>query len=173
MKNNRDKKEDTMKKFLIVFFALALVLGAAAQAQAGNTGNITVKVTIQKISVALTGAAAWNIGVIAAGSTQSTAQDFFKAKNDGNVPEKLTLTVTAPAGWTHGTANGENTFAMQYQTVGSPQWNDINPATGGKLSDTTAVDYAQPFGLQFIAPSSTNVAAEQVITVTVTAEAAL
>lgn len=163
---------------LLVFYASVI--------HAANPATINVTVTIQNLSVSATGPIAF--GTVAASSV-TVSTDSSHVVNDGNVAETYSLDLTNPGGWT---AVQAAPAAEQYCL--SAQFNSSEPTaasftyTNEALSTTTTacsatkfagdqtglsveVDGARYLWFKFEAPSSTTVATEQTIVVTITASA--
>ncbi|MBI5096297.1 MAG: hypothetical protein HZB32_01380 [Nitrospirae bacterium] len=174
---------------IILLIAIGLLPGLwATRADAASSGNVTVTVTIQNVSVSLSGTA-WTIGVIAAGSvSQMTEADDITVTNDGNVAESFTLRLTNPSGWTAGSTTGSGVYVMQGMFVGAanaPVGTDFGSddviTTGAQTASSTVFGYAGASAngssvapltsvdlwLRFSAPTSTSVTAQQSIVVTV------
>ena len=180
-----------MKKALSIFSLLAIVFlmgGWVPQAYAASSGNVTVTVTIQNLSVSLSGTS-WPIGTLSAGQVvPMTSGQKITVTNDGNVAESFTLRITNPAGWTAGSAAGSDTYVMQGLLVGStdaPVTADFLAedvlTTAPQTASTTIFNYAgssadgasvpatsaRSLWLQFSAPLATTVTTPQSIVITV------
>ena len=98
---------------LLCICSLALIAATpATMVRAAETADITVTVTIQNLSLALS-SNTWAIGTVTAGSTtQMTEADDITVTNDGNVDEDFTLKLTNPAAWTAGAAAAADVYVL-------------------------------------------------------------
>lgn len=181
---------NSLRTLLVVAVGSVGFLGAS-DAEAAPTANITVTVTIQKLSVLLS-AAAVAFGTQVAGVTvQTTEANDIVVTNDGNVIEDFSLKQTAPAGWTAAGAAGAETYVLSGLFVGSADapvdasFNAEDVITTAKQTATAtifgfatgtadgvdvAISGTADLWLEFQAPTSTAITTEQSITVTVGAE---
>lgn len=179
------------KRQLILSLTVIVIMGWiwASHAYAAPFANITVTVTIQSVSVNLSGTT-WAIGAIAAGQDlQMSETSDITVTNNGNVPESFTLRLSDPPGWTAGGTAGSETYVMKGLLAGTtdaPAGGDFGPEdviTAASQTATTGIfGYAGPSGangagvapgnsvdlwLHFSAPTSTSVTTQQSIVVTV------
>lgn len=174
---------------------LALIVAVpvlAAPANAAETADITVTVTIQNLSLNLS-SNTWALGTLAAGSTtQMTEANDITVTNDGNVSEDFTLRLTNPAAWTAGAAAAADTYVLSgvfCAAADAPGGTDFTADDIVTTSTQTAT--AGVFGyaggsddgvsvsasgsvdlwLEFAAPTSSTDFTEQMITMTVGAVA--
>ncbi len=178
-----------MKRIMSLGFAVLLcglvITFTAAKVLAANPATIDVTVTVQSLSVSASGPVGF--GVVASSST-TVAADSSHVVNDGNVTETYDIRLTDPAGWT---AVSGVPGAEQYRL--SAQFNTAQPLAGsfGADHDLTTSDQTSSATIfagdqtglsvsaagirylwfKFEAPTSTAVATEQTITVTITASA--
>jgi len=177
-----------MQKRLKMLTALAAVLlfGLTSSAWAANPATILVTVTIQNLSVSATGPIAF--GTVTAGS-ETVSGSASTVTNDGNITETYSLSLTNPAGWTAvqaAPAAEEYALLAQFNS-GAPTAASFGYANHA-LSTTSVASSATKFAgnqtglsvtatstrslwFRFNAPTSTAVATQQTITVTVTAAA--
>jgi hypothetical protein len=178
---------------LLCLCTLALIAAVpATSAYAAETADISVTVTIQNLSLALS-SNTWAIGTVTAGSiTQMTEAEDITVTNDGNVNEDFTLMLTNPAAWTAGATAGADAYVLSGIMCGAadaPAGGDF----GGDdvMTTTTQTATAAIFGyaggsadgvgvtpgssvdlwIEFSAPTSSTNFTEQTITVTVGAVA--
>ncbi|MDI7258430.1 MAG: hypothetical protein QME90_00765 [Thermodesulfobacteriota bacterium] len=185
-----------MKKILSIFSLLAIIflMGAwAPHAYAVSSGNVTVTVTIQNLSVSLSGATTWDLGTIPTSSVKTmTSLEKIIVTNDGNVTESFTLSLTNPSGWAAGSTAGFNTYVMKglfVSTTDNPlpadfgaDGNDVietgiktatdvnfgkTGSANGASVPSTAGSNSRALWLQFSAPTSTSATTAQSITITI------
>jgi len=154
-----------MKKLLIGLATLALIAGfGVTKAQAAESADITVTVTLQELSLSVTPDTVQPLGIMAPNATSSAIA--CTATNTGNAAEGFTIEVSpsVPVGWAPAGTAGVDEFVMTASGVGALT---VAPQV---LAATVAVSAVENFDLTFTAPSSTAGAYEQKsITVTVTA----
>ena len=164
-----------MKKLVVVFAMAACLVGAAGQASAATTGNISVTVSLMSVTSVLVTPGSWPIGATTFGATDLLS---FSAENDGTEAINLTITgANGAGGWTLGGSSGADQFSVEasngtpalsggtfFLTIGALTLNVSSIATGN----------AQTFDLEYTAPSSnTNtVGASQNFIIVITASAA-
>ena len=179
-----------MKKTLFIISLCAIVFiftsWAPYDVYAASSGNVTVTVTIQNVSVSLSGTS-WDIGTIAAGQTvQMSEASDITVNNSGNVTESFTLMLSNPPGWTAGSTAGSDGYVMKGLFVGAtdaPTSTDFGvndvitttsqtasltvfgafSTTGNSVPASSSVD----LWLQFTAPTSTTVVTAQSIVITI------
>ena len=167
----------------ICFFAFAFW---ASVIQAANPATINVTVTVQNVSVSATGPIAFGTVNTASTTVNATASTVT---NDGNVTETYSLNLTDPGSWT---AVQAAPAAEEYCL--SAQFNSTEPTAvsftyadhalstsstacsaskfaGDQTGLSVAASATRSLWFKFEAPSSTGVATEQTIVVTVTAAA--
>ena len=155
-----------MKKLLTIMIALALIAGAGVmKAEAATSDSIAITVTFQSVSVSVS-PDAWPMGAV---TTAKVLIQACTATNNGNVNEDLNIAVTDSADWTAETAAGADQFVMDFSLTGSVPWTNIT--TGGVSLTSGLSPGGQTFTLQFTAPVSSSSAAQQSISVTVSASA--
>ena len=176
------------KRSLLILLMLALSLLPVSLAKAASTDTVAVKVTIAStLSVNIT-ETEYQFGTLNAGSTTVSATGATVTNNGSGVNETYSLSLTNPSGWTASqTAAGSNTYVLNAalsNLVTGITWSAANHA----LSTTPVVCSATKFAgdqtgvsvpynatrklwFQFLAPTTSTVATEQAITVTVTAQA--
>ena len=177
-----------MRKWMKLFgVAAGLTLaGLPSVSWAANPATITVTVTIQNLSVSATGPIAF--GTVIAGS-QSVSGSGSTVTNDGNVTETYSLSLTNPSGWTAVTSSpASEQYALLAQFNASaptgvsfayadhgltttPVGSSATTFAGGATGLSVAASAVRTLWFRFDAPSSTSVATQQSITVTVTASA--
>ncbi len=153
---------------------------------AASSGNVTVTVTIENVSVSLSGTS-WDIGTIAAGQTvQMSEASDITVTNNGNVTESFMLMLSNPPGWTAGPNAGSDVYVMKGLFVGATDApaptdfgaNDVitttsqtaSPTVFGVFSTTgnsVPASSSADLWLQFTAPTSTNVVTSQSIVITI------
>ena len=163
-----------------------LLVSYASLVQAANPATINVTVTIQNLSVSVTGPIAFGTVVV---SSVTISSDSSHVVNDGNVTETYDLKLTDPAGWTATSgAPGSETYRL------SAQFNSAIPLSASfganhdlETSDQTCsatifaggdqtglsvpATEARYLWFKFEAPTGTSVTTEQTIVVTITASA--
>jgi hypothetical protein len=166
--------------------AIAL-LGLTAPALAANPATISVTVTIQNLSVAASGPIAF--GTVVAGS-QTVSGAASTITNDGNVTETYSLSLTNPSSWTAVQAApsaAEEYALLAIMNTAAPVGTDFSyanhalstspvAASGTKFAGTqtglsVAASGTRNLWFRFNAPTSTAVATQQAVTVTLTAAA--
>lgn len=171
---------------LATLAAIAL-LGPTSPALAANPATISVTVTIQSLSVAASGPIAF--GTVVAGS-QTVSSSASTVTNDGNVTETYSLSLTNPSSWTAVQAApsaAEEYALLAIMNAGAPIATDFTyanhalstssvAASGTKFAgDQTGLSVAasgtRNLWFRFNAPTSTAVATQQAVTVTLTAAA--
>lgn len=178
---------------LLCICTLALMAAVpATSAYAAPTADISVTVTIQNLSLALS-SNTWAIGTVTAGSTiQMTEAEDITVTNDGNVDEDFTLMLTNPASWTAGATAGANVYVLSGILCGAadaPASGDFGAddvmttatqtstaaifgyATGSADGVAVAPSTSVDLWIEFGAPTSSTDFTEQTITVTVGAVA--
>ena len=175
----------TMSMVFIIALCCLVTILTTANVLAANPATINVTVTVQYLSVSTTGPIAFGT-VIASSTTVSSGASTVT--NDGNVTETYDLKLTNPATWTAtASAPGDETYRLSAQfNVAEPGAGDFTADHDLTTSDQTssgtifagdqtglsvAASAARSLWFKFEAPTSTAVAAEQTITVTVTASA--
>ncbi|MFZ1946050.1 MAG: hypothetical protein WAW06_00720 [bacterium] len=78
---------------------VVLLLGTWSTVLGASSENVTLTVTIQNLSVAVSPASK-DFGVVPAGSTDNITSGAIDVTNDGNVAEKLQLDITTAPAWT-------------------------------------------------------------------------
>lgn len=173
-------------RMLVLSVRLILLSFGTSAVEAANPATINVTVTIQNLSVSASGAIAF--GMVTA-SSATVAAGSSVITNDGNISETLSLNLTNPAGWTAVQAapaaeqyclcaqlnsaqptGGSFTYANHALTTSSVACTGTQFA-GDETGVTVATSGIRHLWLKFEAPSSTSVATEQTIVVTVTASA--
>jgi hypothetical protein len=190
----------TWKKTLKVALAvLGLTgFGLVNTASAALTDTINVLVIVNVVSVNVS-ANTWDIGQVNPGS--DTRSPAITVTNDGNVQEDMALSLTYTPGWTISADQNEGAdeFVLlgMFTTTAAGSLVDSDFGEGGAADDlilvasnpASATEYARtgegptakgyginatltrPLVLNFRAPSSNTIAAQQSMTVTVTASA--
>ncbi len=157
-----------MKKLFVVLTALVLIVGfGIMRAEAADTAEITVTVTLQNLAVTITGDDPWVLGTMTAG--QESSAQAYTATNTGNVNEDFGIKVgnSSPGTWLPGGSSAANQFIMALD----------DPATNLTGSNTVLATNVDPttgfedYTLTFTAPSSSTSDVQQSILVTVTATA--
>ena len=176
------------KKISIGVLVAVLSFGFLPSAQAATSDTVAVKVTIAStLSVNIT-ETEYQFGTVNAGSTTASSTGVTVTNNGSGINETYSLSLTNPSGWTASqTAAGANTYVLNAalsNLVTGITWSAANHA----LSTTPVVCSATKFAgdqtgvsvpynatrklwFQFLAPTTSTVATEQAITVTVTAQA--
>ena len=177
-----------MKKGILGYLVVGLVAGfvLVPAAQAAQTANVNVTVTIQNLSVTATGPIAFGT-VVAGTSTVSTTSSTVT--NDGNVNETYSLNLTDPVAWTFATAapGAEEYGLLAVFNTLAPVAGDFNYTDHGLTDTPVSCSGTQFAGTQsgvslapttatnlwfrFDAPSSTTATTQQTIVVTITAAA--
>ena len=111
-----------MKKLVVVFAMAACLVGAAGQASAATTGNISVTVSLMSVTSVLVTPGSWPIGATTFGATDLLS---FSAENDGTEAINLTITgANGAGGWTIGGSSGADQFSVDQQRNSRPfGWN--------------------------------------------------
>lgn len=177
-----------MRKFLIGIFALLMCLGLNVQAQAATSDTVAIKVTIiSSLSVDIS-ETELDLGSLNVGGTTASVSGVTVTNSGSGVAETYSLSLSNPTGWTASqTAAGSEIYVLNaaFDGDGTLSWDVANHA----LSTTPVVSSVTIFAgdqtgvgvsyngtrklwFQFRAPTATNVTTEQIITVTVTAQAA-
>lgn len=151
-----------MKKFMFLIALITLCCFGAVQAQAANTGTISVTVSLGVISVTLA-PDSWNIGPILLSGTSS--ESFTTTV--GNVSTDLNIKGSnGDGGWAIGTA-GSDIFEVEVTGSGITTF---SLATSDLDLATVAAGGNKDFNLTYKAPSEdTKGAVSQDFIVTVTA----
>ncbi len=84
--------------FVTVILVLTVVLGVAKKLLATQTADITVTVTVRKLSVSVS-PATLAFGLVNEGTT-TVAGSAIVVTNDGNLTENYDVKLTNPVGWT-------------------------------------------------------------------------
>jgi len=84
---------------LTVLTAAFMLLAGVSVAFGASSENVTLTVTIQNLSVAISPSSK-DFGVIGAGSVDNITSGAIGVTNDGNVAEKLQLDISAAPAWT-------------------------------------------------------------------------
>ena len=173
--------------FIIRIICLLALVLSPLSIQAGNPATINVTVTIQNLSVSVTGPIAY--GTVTAGSA-TVSTDSSHVVNDGNITETYSLNLTNPGGWTAvQAAPGAEEYCLSAQFNGSqptavsfayadhalsttPAASSATKFAGDQTGLSVAASAARYLWLKFEAPTSTTVTTEQIIVVTITASAA-
>lgn len=155
-------------------------------AEAANPATITVTVTIQNLSVSVSGPIAF--GTVNAG-TITVGSDSSEVTNDGNATETYSLDVSDPAGWASvQAATGADEYALHAQfnatqptavsftyanhaLTTTPVASGASKFAGDQTGLSVPASGVRYLWLKFEAPSSSTVFTQQSITVTVTAAA--
>ena len=177
------------------------VLLAAGPVSGATTGDVTVTVTVQSLSLAVTSNGTWAVGTVSAGSTTTqTGAQRAVVQNNGNSTERFTLQLSNAGGtWSVSTDQtaGADECVMNgifAATGDSIVTGDFNTSTGnediitGAPASASATVYATAAGsangasvpagqsrglwLQLKAPTSSSTAAQQSLTTTIGVEAA-
>lgn len=127
-------------------------------------------------SVTLTSDKSISYGTIAVPGSISTLElapaDTQTAKNNGNVPAKISImtsNASGGTGWTIGSDAGTNIFVHEFSTNGGSGWTKFSSADSYQtLVGSLAVNSSQNFDLKITVPTSTD-AVQKSITVTVMA----
>lgn len=175
-----------MKSFLARILVLVVFLGFTVQAQAAESDTVTVRVSISaslSVDIAETEV---DLGSVSAGSTTVSSTGVTVTNTGSGIAETYSLSLTNPAGWTASQIEPDvDTYVLNaaFDSDGVLTWDIIDHAfsttpvvcTYSKFAgDQTGVSV--PYGevrelwFQFLAPTSTGVAEEQGITVTITAQ---
>ncbi len=189
-KGGSTMERGNMKKALSTICLCAIVFIFTSRAPydvyAASSGNVTVTVTIENVSVSLSGTS-WDIGTIAAGQTvQMSEASDITVTNNGNVTESFTLMLSNPPGWTAGSNAGADVYVMKGLFVGATDApaptdfgaNDVitttsqtaSPTVFGAFSSTgnsVPASSSADLWLQFTAPTSTTVVTSQSIVITI------
>lgn len=159
-----------MKKLLIAATIAALIFSSAGIGYAATSGIVNVTVTITKtVSISIAGGPI-DFGTLGVGQT-AVASSAITVTNDGSgADETLTLSVTDPAGWTHGTP-AENIYRLNFQFAeNKPASDDANWKASGDVSETVTYNVSKKLWIKFETPTATNITSQQTIPVTITAQ---
>ena len=146
------------------------MLVSSTPAFAASSGTVAVKVTINKVlSVAITG------GPLAFGAldvnTTTVSAASASVKNDGSgVDETLKVSVANPAGWTQGTPAKEVYRVMVMFKDTKPTATDAGWKLPAAIAETLVHDATKKLWVKLETPTSTKVATEQIIQLTISAE---
>lgn len=181
------KKMKSLKLITAVLITAGLVIEASL-AYAGSSDSLTVKVTVTpSISVNITETELL-LGNIAAGATKVSTAAVTVTNNGSGVAETYSLSLVNPPGWTASqTATGAEVYVLNAafsSAVSGIAWDNAKHAIPTTPDVCTPVRFAgdqtgaavpynavRKLWFQFNAPTSTAVATEQGIVVTITAQA--
>lgn len=136
-----------MKKSVLIIVMGLCLIGAAYQAQAADTGTISVTVSLESAISVSVAPGTWNLGVVALSSTSTEAS--FTA-TIGNTTAKLEIIgADGAGGWTIGATPAEDRFTV---AVTSPEIT-LTKAYQTLAASVPAYD-SQGFGLTYSAPTS-------------------
>lgn len=158
-----------MKKLLSIATIATLVFLGATLSFADPSGTVDVKVTIDHtLSIDITGGPI-DFGKLGVGQTAVSA-GAISVKNDGSgLDEDITLSVANPTGWTQGTP-AKDVYRISFQASDTkPTAGDANWKLPADFSETLAYDATKKLWVKLETPTTTNVTAEQIIKVTITA----
>lgn len=145
------------KLFGILLVGVMLTIINPISALAATTADVDIDATPTYIAMTNT-PAVWHLGIIAASTNYSTANNYFTANNTGSVPSDISLLVTT-ANWTGGVGwIHSNTAAPGVDTVGLTAYT----AGGNVTIKTTAMDLktdlaaatTETWGMMLISPTS-------------------
>jgi len=122
--------------------SLALLLGLSGAAFAGPTQEITVTVTVEYISVSLTGDLTLDLGQIVAG--ESKLSSAIVVQNDGTTAENISLRITDEDDrdvWTRGDAPAENVYVLSSILVNDGEDDPVAGDYGANDILATAAKY--------------------------------
>lgn len=164
-----------IKFITILVVGVMLTISVPSMALAATTADVVITATPTYIAMTNT-PSSWAIGVIAASSTNPTANDsYFAASNNGSVTSNITLLVTTAnwtggVGWIHSNTNttGADTVGLAYGTQGSGTDQYILKTTAEDLVTGLASANYTRWGMKMYAPTSFGDGVQKTVTVRLT-----
>lgn len=159
--------------FVVVIAALAVFVSL----EAAQTDAVTVTVTVQNLSVAVTdGGVAYGTMTTSAqeDTTSSGVNDSQTATNDGNITEDFNILGQNTGAWTLAATAGSEQYVHEFCNNGncdsSPAWTAITTSYQ-QVANSIATSGTQEFDLRIGTPTSTSTFTQQSADVTVQAVA--
>ncbi|MBL7157326.1 MAG: hypothetical protein ISS92_04075 [Candidatus Omnitrophica bacterium] len=156
-----------MRKILSIVAIVALVFSNAVSGFSAPSGVAHVLVTIDKtVSISISGSPV-DFGRMGVGVTAVSSSAIVITNDGSGADETLTLSVTDPAGWTHGVP-AENVYRMRFQF--SVDGTGETWQSASAVSQLIAYDESKSLWIKLETPTATNVTTQQTTQVTITAE---
>lgn len=176
-----------MKKWLVIFTAIVMMMGMAFTAQAATTDTFTITITINFIDINLRvyddsgDYASWGIGQVVVSSANSMIEAAgIMIDNTSNVAVDIESWVGDSGSWTLAGAIGADTYTLAAKTFAAPQTApDMTgevaitqtASPGADITTGLAATTDQWIYYTLTAPSSVTSGLQNTITVTIAATA--
>lgn len=144
-----------MKKIGAIVVAIMALSAIVPMANAADTGDVSVTVTVSGVLGIVVYPTSWAIGTIAEGGYDNTTGTTYYVNNTGNENEDLEAKVTDPANWNIGASPGNEIFKMCADGSGNGGSNVT--LTTGYLDVFTGItaETSKTYEIHFWAPTNT------------------